>query len=655
MANNLPVIGVVLDASNSIDNLTERMSSAYDTLGFYSTSHPDWNYRTEEGDTKLSWRESWETLERFRSFRAGEDIEHDELTLYGLGTSAEGAVNETSTLSNVARLVETTSSGLSYFKWELQEDESSVGSLGLRRYGPYNTYITSQDWLWTSENGAFFEPTEMDLLPLLESGLGDEDWTYSVYLLSGDKTVTLGDQDDSIRTFYPSHYRSNNGYHPNETDRSPTGMYKGGSVIDGGKGFDRLVYDDGSFYSSGLSVPRSDAQKFLRDDFEISVKGDPANHKITVTNTKFGWTDTVIGVEELEFAAFGTATGSVRVNVTPVFTNGADVVDFNKLDFDELLERVGIGYPVDHGRGGKDHVRLPDDYHLGLDGLSMTSGETNNFNAGQGSDTVIGSAQQDFVRGGKGDDFLFGRRDADKLFGEDGDDWVEGNMGSDWVSGGAGNDSLFGGADDDFVEGGAGKDQLNGEDGKDTVHGGSGNDRLYGGDGKDKLEGGTGADLLKGDDGNDTLRGGSGGDRLYGASGHDRLEGGRGDDELFGGTGKDTLDGGIGEDMLKGAAGADTFAFATTGQADGDVIIDFEHAEGDRINLRKIDANTGLGGDQAFNLIDSAGFSETAQELRSWIKKGNTYIAGDTDGDGVADFRIMLEGKHDLVDADFLF
>lgn len=483
------MIGIVLDTTHSIDELAASLSASYDSMGLYAYSAPTNLYPIEDGHVWTSFRSVWTSYAQYRAHLEGRDEEHDELRLYGLGTSAEGKFFETRSLNSMANLIATTSDGLEYFKYELLEGESGVGSLQLARVGPAGAYVSSEDWLWTSQNGTFFEPTKRDLLPILEAGLDVEDWAFSVFLLTGGKTVELGASDDTVRTFYPEHYRSNNGYKPEDIDRSPTGQYTGGSFLDGGEGFDRLVYDDGEFYYSFREVPRSDAQKFLREDFEISVSGDPADHTVKVTNTKYGWTDTVVGFEDLEFAIAGSGTGSVTVNVTPVFTNDADKVNFDRLDFDEMLERVEIGYPVDTARGGDDHVRLPSTFYLGLSGPSKTSEETNNFKAGKGSDTVIGSAHQDFVRGGAHADYLFGRGNADKLFGEKGRDWIEGNKEDDWVSGGAGKDRLWGGAGDDYVVGGAGADRITGDGGNDKLKGGAGADSfIFGADfGVDKI------------------------------------------------------------------------------------------------------------------------------------------------------------------------
>lgn len=176
-------------------------------------------------------------------------------------------------------------------------------------------------------------------------------------------------------------------------------------------------------------------------------------------------------------------------------------------------------------------------------------------------------------------------------------------------------------------------DTLIGTVGSNILKGGSGNDQLEGLGGNDKLYGGSGVDILYGDAGNDDL---------YGDTGNDRLYGGSGADDMFGGSGNDLLVGGTGSDLLVGGSGADTFRFTSiadskVGSTLRDIIDDFNPgSEGDRIDLRSIDANINTSADNKFSFIGKAGFSGTAGELRY----SGTIISGDVDGDGVADFQI---------------
>ena len=86
----------------------------------------------------------------------------------------------------------------------------------------------------------------------------------------------------------------------------------------------------------------------------------------------------------------------------------------------------------------------------------------------------------------------------------------------------------------------------------------------------------------------------------------------------------------------------------------GDTIVDFEHGI-DRINLVNIDANDMLEGNQAFTFIGTERFHKVAGELHIYhLADGNTYISGDTNGDGGAEFAIKVLGWHTVTSADFV-
>ncbi len=183
------------------------------------------------------------------------------------------------------------------------------------------------------------------------------------------------------------------------------------------------------------------------------------------------------------------------------------------------------------------------------------------------------------------------------------------------------------------------------------MNAGDGQDTAYGRAGNDVLRGQGGNDYLFGESGGDMLEGGDGVDYLYGASEDDILQGGNGADTLYGGDGADDLTGGAGLDMLIGGLGADEFVFTSasdigTTLTATDRVIDFSRDQGDRIDLSAIDANTanGAGTNEAFNFIGSAAFSNVAGQLRSEVISGNTYLMADTDGDGVADLWLRLDG-----------
>ncbi|TCN46332.1 putative secreted protein (type I secretion substrate) [Shinella granuli] len=193
----------------------------------------------------------------------------------------------------------------------------------------------------------------------------------------------------------------------------------------------------------------------------------------------------------------------------------------------------------------------------------------------------------------------------------------------------------------DTLSGMAGRDLIRGFSGNDVIHGKAGNDVLYGGMGNDKLYGGAGRDILNGDAGNDFLYGNAGNDTLNGGSGNDRLEGGAGADKLYGGSGKDIFVFKWVKESTASAIGRDT-------------IYDFSQKEKDRIDLKAIDADTTIKKNQDFDFIGTKKFSKNAGELRYEKKNGDTFIYGDVNGDGKADFSVRLDSIVNLRESDFI-
>jgi Ca2+-binding RTX toxin-like protein len=174
--------------------------------------------------------------------------------------------------------------------------------------------------------------------------------------------------------------------------------------------------------------------------------------------------------------------------------------------------------------------------------------------------------------------------------------------------------------------------------GADTFIGGAGSDVMIGFGGDDVLRGNGGSDFLLGDIGDDRLFGGDADDVLIGGAGADRLLGEAGDDRLFGE---------LGADWLEGGAGADTYIYADAAEStvtSRDRIVGFNADEGDVLDLRQVDANV-LTGDvnDAFVLVDR--FHGVAGELRIVDRlDGSFMVMGDTNGDRMADFSILMTG-----------
>ena len=235
------------------------------------------------------------------------------------------------------------------------------------------------------------------------------------------------------------------------------------------------------------------------------------------------------------------------------------------------------------------------------------------------------------------------------------------------VSGGAGNDRL---------DGNAGNDKLYGRGGNDVLHGGTGGDRLDGGAGTDYASysgagAGLRADLLSrslntgdatgdiyvsienliGSAHADALRGNNAANAIKGGTGNDTLMGQGGNDTLDGGVGNDLLYGGAGRDVLVGGSGKDNFIFKSAAESRGssiDTIKTFDRGQ-DHIDLRSIDANTKVGGNQAFKFIGKAAFSGKAGELGF----SGGVLSGDLNGDKAADFQVKVAGLSTLAKGDF--
>lgn len=191
------------------------------------------------------------------------------------------------------------------------------------------------------------------------------------------------------------------------------------------------------------------------------------------------------------------------------------------------------------------------------------------------------------------------------------------------------------------------------------LDGGAGNDELRGGGGIDTVRFTEGSEYSPGvvvnlNDG--TVQGGAlfGDDRLFEI---ENVSGTSGNDLLFGNAAANVLTGGAGYDRLIGFGGADRFVFASRYDSNGkapDFIGDFSHAQGDRIDLRAIDANEQLDGDQAFQFIGNQEFTALGQ-VRAYQDDGHTVLEiNTTDMFQGADMIVVIDPSVTLQARDFL-
>jgi Ca2+-binding RTX toxin-like protein len=175
--------------------------------------------------------------------------------------------------------------------------------------------------------------------------------------------------------------------------------------------------------------------------------------------------------------------------------------------------------------------------------------------------------------------------------------------------------------------------------------------------GDDTLNGSAFDDILFAFAGSDVVEGGNGDDEMDGGSGDDVMNGGDGNDEMNGGDGADDMTGGLGADTQTGGGGGDTLFYSSilesTKKASGrDTIVGFDRTEGDLIDLTAIDAKKGKG-NQDFKFIKKQDFHDKKGELRYKVKNGDAYVEGDTDGNGKADFVIVVADVTKLTGGDF--
>jgi Ca2+-binding RTX toxin-like protein len=283
---------------------------------------------------------------------------------------------------------------------------------------------------------------------------------------------------------------------------------------------------------------------------------------------------------------------------------------------------------------------------------------------GAGADKLAVDPKRDtIVQAGAGDDMITGGGVGhNTLIGGAGDDTYRVHSLYDTVieEAGGGNDLVVAYVDYELPEnverlnlvgdglhgkGNALDNAISGSDGNDVISGLGGNDVIKAVNGDDRVYGGTG---------DDTVYGGAGADTIFGGDGNDRIRGDDGDDSLVGGAGDDVLIGGAGADFFFGGAGADLFLLGDGDVAKGETIFDFNRAEGDKISLQPIDANTLISGNQAFKFIGQTAFSKTAGELRYDLTDGDAYVMGDVNGDGVADFTLLVKGVGAMQAGDFI-
>ncbi|WP_186002346.1 calcium-binding protein [Mycobacterium sp. KBS0706] len=496
----------------------------------------------------------------------------------------------------------------------------------------------------------------------LTGSAGDE-WLYAS---SGDDALSGLGGNDSL--FGESGADVLNGGDGNDTLEGGDGA----DHLSGGSGFDVLSYIGSGLNpsSSGVTVNLTTLTAsgghaqgdVIGADFEGIVGGRFADNLTgnAVNNTLDGYSgndslsgmagsDILIGYFGGDLLCGGTGGDSL---------DGGDGVD-TATYYDSALA-VTVDLAAGIGSGGDAQGDT-------LSGIENLTGSN------IGGDTLTGDGGANILRGYGGDDLLRGGAGADSLFGDAGTDiatyyssasGVTVDLAAGIGSGGDAQGDTLNGIEN-LTGSNVGGDTLIGGSGANILRGWGGNDLLRGGTGADTLDGGVGTDLASYYNSaaavtlNLAAGTGTGGD----AQGDilaaiENLNGSNFNDTLIGNGGDNALRGLAGRDTLTGGGGADRFVYAAASESavgpNRDVITDFSHAQGDRIDLSLIDANTGASGNQVFSFIGAGPFTGVAGQLHYVMGSGQTVIAGDVNGDGTSDFHIALTGAITLVAGDFL-
>ncbi|MET0271347.1 MAG: calcium-binding protein, partial [Sphingomonas sp.] len=256
----------------------------------------------------------------------------------------------------------------------------------------------------------------------------------------------------------------------------------------------------------------------------------------------------------------------------------------------EEISAAGFANVAIVGSGGNDVLDLGATQLVGIAAIS----------AGNGNDTVNGSASGDVIVGGGGNDILRGRA-GDDIF------QIGAGAGTDLIDGEGGFDRIVAVADNAVIGlsyiGGIEEVSASGFSGVRIV--GSGNaDTLDFGNvglvGVISIDGGNGDDVIGGSAGADIISGGSGNDRLYGAGGNDifqigssagidAIDGGDGIDQIMA-TANNVTIGGLGLTSIEQVSAAGFSGVKIGGTSAGD-LLDFRAIN--LVGIVSIDANAG--------------------------------------------------------------
>jgi hypothetical protein len=152
---------------------------------------------------------------------------------------------------------------------------------------------------------------------------------------------------------------------------------------------------------------------------------------------------------------------------------------------------------------------------------------------------------------------------------------------------------------------------------------------------------GSGERIITGTKRGDSLIGNVLANIISGLKGNDWLVGDLGNDILKGSRGKDGLYGGEGADLITGGKDRDRIYYTDASESTIDQRDTVKFGKVDRFVFSSFDGDSTTEGQQMLSFIGKQAFSGTAGELRAT----RSVLEADTNGDGLADFAVNLNGN----------
>ena len=325
---------------------------------------------------------------------------------------------------------------------------------------------------------------------------------------------------------------------------------------------------------------------FNESFFVVDTNGDPLSFGVTTTGTPTSTNFTVQNDVTFSRSAQFIGTGFTFDGSNNVTGGKIDQINFIfNAQSTTVTLAVAVGFNMSAVAFFDALALAPSDSEAALDSLFAQYQFT--YSGSTGNDTFIGGINTDIIAGNGGDDILEGDPGNDVIDGGDGDDTLRGGDGNDVLIGGDGRDTLSGGAGNDTADYSTAPDSINVFIGENIeIDDGYGNfGDLFG------------IENIIGSDFDDVIIGG-GTNILFGGDGNDDIDAGAGDDVLAGGPGQDTL---------RGGQGADLFVLDLLDVGIGDIISDYNRADGDVVDLTdlfEVDADNSTATTNDDNLSD---------------------------------------------------